>query len=135
MAVTGENVFLKAIKLIDEMDRNGQINDSKIVLYRTVAPVILTALQGELLPNSTAAIDYTDLSANLTITDKQALYVLPYGLAAEMMISQDDDQNISAYFSARYNELKKLFPAPATMGLITDIYNVTLDPSGGADTI
>jgi len=131
MAKTGENVFLRAIKLLDGMERDGTINESKITSYRSLAPTILTMLQGELLPVSTADTDVTSLSDNLSVSDKQALYVLPYGLAAELMISQDDDQTIAAYFSQRYETMKRRFPTPATIIDIVDVYGVASDPSGG----
>jgi hypothetical protein len=133
MAVTGETVFLMAIKLLDGIERDGTINESDIVTYRAKAPSIITLLQGELLPSitllpgallptPTAVVDYTDLNTPLSITDKQALYVLPYGLAAELIISEDDDDDMGAYFSKRYQELKMKHPAPAVITKITNVY-------------
>lgn len=133
MAVTGEKVFLMAIKLLDGIERDGSINESKIVTYRAKAPSIITLLQGEmlpsltllpgaLLPSVTAAVDYTDLNTNLSITDKQALYVLPYGLASELIISEDDDDDMGAYFSKRYEELKRRYPSPVVFSKITNVY-------------
>lgn len=123
MPVTGEQVFIMAIKLLDGIERDGNINESKIVTYRSKAPDMITLLQGELLPSdNTAVIDYTDLNTPLSITDKQALYVLPYGLAAELIISEDDDADMGSYFSARYQELKRKYPAPARITKITNVY-------------
>jgi hypothetical protein len=120
--ITGEDVFQRAIKMIDAIDRSGLITESKIVSYRAKATAFLTALQGELLPASALALDYTNLDAPLAITDKQALYVLPYGLSAELMISEDDSPSIASYFSARYAEAKHKYPNPARIGKIKDVY-------------
>lgn len=122
MAVKGETVFQMAIKLLDGIERDGTINESKIVTYRAKAPSIITLLQGEILPSTTEAVDYTDLSTDLSITDKQALYVLPYGLASELIISEDDDDDMGAYFSSRYEELKRKYPNPAISTKITNVY-------------
>lgn len=122
MTVTGEAVFLKAIKLLDGIQRDGTINESKIVTYRAKAPTIITLLQGEMLPSTTLAVDYTDLNTPLSITDKQALYALPYGLASELIISEDDDDDMGAYFSKRYEEMKRKFPNPAVFTTITNVY-------------
>lgn len=131
--VTGEQVFLMAIKLLDGIERDGSTNESKIITYRAKAPSIITLLQGEilpsktlltgaLLPSETAVVNYTDLNTPLSITDKQALYVLPYGLAAELIISEDDDDDMGAYFSKRYQELKRRYPSPAVFTAITNVY-------------
>lgn len=120
--VLGEDVFQRAIKMIDALDRSGLVTESKIVSYRAKASTFITALQGELLPASALAFDYTNLDTPLAITDKQALYVLPYGLAAELMISEDDSQAIASYFSSRYAEAKRRYPAPARIGKIKDVY-------------
>lgn len=122
MAITGEDVFQRAIKLLDGVDRSGLVNESKIISYRAKAATFITLLQGELLPSTADAIDYTDLTADLAITDKQALYVMPYGLAAELMIAEDDSQTIASYFSARYAEAKRKYPTPAQMGTVRNVY-------------
>jgi hypothetical protein len=120
--VTGEDVFQRAIKMIDATERDGSVAESKIVSYRAKATTFITSLQGELLPASALSYDYTNLSAPLAITDKQALYVLPYGLAAELMISEDDSQIIASHFSQQYAEAKRKYPSPARMDKVKDVY-------------
>lgn len=122
MAIIGEDVFIMTIKMIDAIDRSGNVTESKIVSYRAKAPTFITMLQGELLPASSDAVNYTSLADPLSITDKQALYVLPYGLAAELMISEDDSQSIASYFSSRYAEAKRKYPAPARINKVNDVY-------------
>lgn len=122
MAVTGQKVFEKAIKLMDEVNETGAIIESKVQDYKAKAPAIIETLQYELSDAGTTFTEYTDLTHNLTISDMKALTVLPYGLAAELMISADDDQSIAAYLNSRYEELKRKYPPAVKITTIKNVY-------------
>ena len=68
----------------------------------------MTQLQTELLPLPQTPEVITDLSQNLLISDRVAITVLPYGLAAHLLLTED--VNTASFFNARYDELKRKTP-------------------------
>jgi hypothetical protein len=54
------------------------------------------------------------------VDDRTGLTVLPYGLAAQLLMNED--QNRAAFFNNRYDELKRKRPALITK--IKDVYGV-----------
>lgn len=125
MAVTAKQVFDMACVLIDEVSESGAIVLDNPDYYEKRAQTILTVLQTELLPNSLTPVMITDLEQDLLLDDRAAMKVLPYGLAAHLLLT--DDPNTASYFNNRYDELKRTRPAKAQT--ITDSYNVV----GGLD--
>ena len=105
MAVTGQQVFELAMTLIDEVDDRGLINADDVEEYRGKSHNILTMLQAELLPNSQTPTVITDLNKPLTLPDKTCLLVLPNGLAAHLLLTED--AGIASFFNERYEELKR----------------------------
>lgn len=122
MAVTAKQVYDIALVHIDEVLETGDISADPKNYYEAKAIKILTTLQAELLPLSATPTPITSLTSNLAVSDRVALTVLPYGLAAHLLIV--DDPNTSAFYNARYDELKRKVP---TGGItpITDVYGVT----------
>ncbi|WP_243299140.1 hypothetical protein [Bacillus litorisediminis] len=120
MAVTGQQVFDMAMVLIDEVSETGNIVADNPEYYRARSIKILTLLQAELMRVSETPVVINDLSQNLSLSDKQCLTVLPYGLAAHLLIQED--VNTASFFNARYDELKRR--SPATIEPITDVNNV-----------
>jgi hypothetical protein len=57
----------------------------------------------------------------LQIDDRSSLTILPYGLAAHLLINED--QNRAAFFNARYDELKR--KRPANIVRIKDVYGIS----------
>lgn len=118
MAVKAKQVYDLALVLMDEVQENGSITPDQPEYYETKALSILTLLQAELLPTTPAAI--TDLSQDMSVPDKTALTVLPYGLGAHLLMSED--MSIASFLNARYEELKK--KTPTTITKIDDVYGI-----------
>lgn len=121
MAVTGQQVYERALTLMDEVLETGVIATETPEYYRTKAINIINILQVELLPLDTTITPITDLNQNLQVTDRVAYLTLPYGLAAHLLIN--DDLTISSFFNARYDELKKKVATNAVP--IVDVYGVS----------
>lgn len=120
--ITAQQVYSIALVLMDEVTENGNITTETPEYYQSKALNILTTLQAELLPLSIVPVPVTSLSQNLLVSDRTALLVLPYGLAAHLLLS--DDLTLSSFLNARYDELKKKL---ATGGIvaITDVYGLS----------
>lgn len=112
-------VYVLAMKLMGEESQDGT-DAGYTNEYLEKAFGILTVLQGELLPPSTIPLVITDSGEALQVSDRVARLVLPYGLAAHLLM--EEDQNRAAFFNARYDELKRKLPAIVTP--ITDVQNV-----------
>jgi hypothetical protein len=120
MAVTAKQVYDMALVLMDEVLETGNIVADQPKYYEAKALSILTTLQAELLPLSTTPVIITDLSQNLLLPDRVSILVLPYGLAAHLLIQ--DDPNSASFFNARYDELKRKVQTSITP--ITDVYSM-----------
>ena len=101
---------------MDEVNENSGATDTADTrAYRNRTPLILTALQGELYPHSDTyprgdtgaerpvCPPVTDLDAPLAIDDVLASVVLPYGLAAQLLLQED--AAAASFFQQRYEEL------------------------------
>lgn len=118
--VTAKQVYDMALVLIDEVTEVGAVTPDTPKYYESRARSILTQLQTELLPASQIPEVITDLSQNLLVSDRLALSVLPYGLAAHLLITEDI--NTASYFNARYDEMKR--KTVTSIEPIEDVYNV-----------
>ena len=108
-------VFDKAIHLMDEQNEsngNTQTQDTKEYRLRTLS--ILNVLRHELYGYSDtyeARTDgrrsilplITDFEQDLGLDDTIAQGVMPYGLAAHLLLGEDDAK--AAFFNQRYQEL------------------------------
>lgn len=103
MPVTGQKVFEIALTLIDETTQQGKIDLTDLTL-RAKAPNFLTILQAELMPDATTNMIVNDLADDLLLPDRQCLLVLPYGLAAHLVIQ--DDAGSASFFQQRYEEMR-----------------------------
>jgi hypothetical protein len=120
MTVTAKQVFDAAMVLIDEVLETGSIVPDQPEYYQAKARSILTTLQTELLPPTINPVPITDLNQPMLLSDRVSLSVVPYGLAAHLLIQED--VNTAAYYNARYDELKR--KVHSTSGPITDVYDV-----------
>jgi hypothetical protein len=105
MAVTAKQVYDAALVLMDEVTETGNIITDQPEYYKAKALQILTTLQTELLPLSVAPVPIIDINQNLLVSDRTALLVLPYGLAAHLLLA--DDMNLASFLNARFDELKR----------------------------
>jgi hypothetical protein len=114
--ITAQQVLDMAWVLIDQVDESGTIEQD--TAQETKALSILTILQAELLPPSQLPEVVESLDQALLMDDRIALRVLPYGLAAHLLMNED--QSIASYFNSRYDELKR--KNPAIIQPISDVY-------------
>jgi hypothetical protein len=117
--ITAQDTFITAMNLIDEESEDGTY-DGYPDEYKKKSWSILTLLQSELLPASASPSVITDNTSVFQVDDRTGLTVLPYGLAAHLLMNED--QNRAAFFNNRYDELKRKRPAIITK--IKDVYGV-----------
>ncbi|MBR6312799.1 MAG: hypothetical protein IKR51_07475 [Oscillospiraceae bacterium] len=111
---TVQTVFEVAMGLIDELaEPSGAADCPENREYAHRTPAIVNALQNECLrASSTWAARspgerpvlprVTAMSQELGLDEGVALGVLPYGLAAHLVL--DEDPSLAGYFSQRYSE-------------------------------
>lgn len=121
MPITGQQVYDIAMVLIDEVTELGGITPDTPKYYQTKAKSIINLLQAELSPAGTEITFINDLSESVSLPDKEALMILPYGVASHLMLSED--QGIASFFNNRYDELKR--KATVSFQQITDVYNIS----------
>lgn len=128
-----QEVFNRAIKMMDEQSESGETMWSDTVEYQNRAIEILNALINECYPYSDTfavteagkrpvCIPIQSLSDDVNLDDGIAGTVLPYGLAAEL--AKNDDAALGNYFLQRYQELLARFGRnlPAEWDTIEDVY-------------
>jgi hypothetical protein len=132
MATTAQQVFDIAIGLIGEVDSNGLTDTSSTAEYKDKTLLILNALRGELFPYSDnyevttggtrPVLAYiSDFATPIGIDDVIAQTVMPYGLAAHLMV--DENPNLAAFMLSRYEELRNaLRNTPSEWESIEDVY-------------
>jgi hypothetical protein len=118
--ISAQDVFVIAMNLMDEESEDGAYSGYPEE-YKKKAWSILTLLQAELTRVSDTPNPITSESSIVQIDDRTAYTVLPYGLAAHLLMSED--QSRAAFFNARYDELKR--KRPAVISKIKDVYAVT----------
>jgi hypothetical protein len=121
-----QDVFLLSMSLMDEQSSDGTFAgyDSD---YKKKAWPILSVLQTELLPRSVQSIAITSDQSILQISDQIGVTILPYGLAAQLLIHENPQ--VASFFNDRYEELKRKRPALKTS--IKDVYGIK---EGGEET-
>lgn len=142
---TVQEVFDATMSLMDELDDSGNAmtGDTTEYLHRTLP--IINMLVGECYPYSDlkdttkqmsawrAAEEMDDeLNKQCKIDNTLALTVMPYGLAANLLV--DENPSAASFYQQRYEELlrEKASKMQATIGMIEDIYGgFTSWPYGG----
>lgn len=109
-------VFDKAIHLMDEQDeRTGETLTQDTEEYKNRTLSILNVLRNDLYPLSDnfALADsgkrpalpmITDFEAEIGLDDVIAQSILPYGLAAHLLLGEDNSK--AGFFNQKYEELK-----------------------------
>lgn len=121
MSVIAQDVFMVAMQLMDETTDEDTF-ESYPDSYKKKAWRILTMLQAELLGPKYSPVGITSEQDPFQIDDKTAITVLPYGLAAHLLISDPSQQAIASFFNDRYDELKR--KRPAKISSIKDVYGI-----------
>ena len=135
-SITGMDVFQRAITIMDELSDEGKYKYEDTEEYRLRTLAILNVLQQELYPFSDTyrknsewesgrrpvAAQLEDLYSEIDLDDYCAGTVLPYGLAAHLLMSEDPSS--ANFCQQRYDELKASLQRgmPAVSEDITDLY-------------
>ena len=110
------DIFDTAIHLMDEQNEtNGETRTQDTAEYRYRTLSILNTLRGELYPYSDTYVVNEDgtraicpkiesFEQALDLDDFIAQSVLPYGLAAHLLLGEND--TMASFFNQRYAELK-----------------------------
>lgn len=110
------DIFDTAIHLMDEQNEtNGETRTQDTAEYRYRTLSILNTLRGELYPYSDTYVVNEDgtraicpkiesFEQALNLDDFIAQSVLPYGLAAHLLLGEND--TMASFFNQRYAELK-----------------------------
>lgn len=138
MATTAQRVFDIAMGLMDELNDAGQTDTADTKEYKDRTLLILNALRGELYPYSdTWEIEeegqrpivsvIEDFDSNIGLDDYICQTVMPYGLAAQLLLQEDPSS--AGFFQQRYEELlnKLRSGLPVASEDIFDVYG----PNGG----
>lgn len=101
--MTAQQVYEKALGLLDELEEDGTVSDDTDAVYAKRAIQLIDTLQRELAryegvePNSITALTQT-----LKISDVTAATVLPYGLAANFALV-DNMTALYGVYNSQYN--------------------------------
>ena len=114
MAVTVGQVFARSMHLMDEAQlATGSVDTAENRGYKIQTPAIVRVLREECRPYSRVggqtggtqpdSPELTDFDSEIGLEDSLCTGVLPYGLAAHLLLDEDPDR--AAYFSQRYAQL------------------------------
>lgn len=135
MSVTVQDVFDIAMGLMDEINSSGSSDTSDTSEYKNRTIRILNTLQLELYPLSDTYTIVTSgkrpvcavltvLAGTIDLDDYLARTVMPYGLAAALLI--DENPASASFFQQRYEELKAAAKnIPSAFEAIEDVYGIT----------
>ena len=141
--VTGMDVFQRAITMMDELDDSGKYRHDDTVEYQNRTVAILNFLQGELYFYShtfpkrqdweagrrPVLQPITSLYETLDLDDYCAGTVMPYGLAAHLLL--DENPTAAGFFQQRYEELLRgLMSGRGKLTVSEDIEDI-YGPKGG----
>ena len=121
---TGEDVFRAALAVLDELE-GGSPDRIYSGEYKERSLPILNAVTAELMTGLGRGEDYVpvwDFAGPLPLPDSMCRSVLPYGLAANLAVSDDPDS--AAFCRERYEEMKRelLKHSPAESRDTEDVY-------------
>lgn len=131
---TAQEVFEMAMTLMDELNEsNGKADTADTKEYKNRTLAILNILRGQLYPYSDTyeagesgkrpiAAKITDFTSAIGLDDYICQTVLPYGLAAHLLMQEDPSS--ASFFEQRYEELVSLLARgmPAEAVDIEDVY-------------
>lgn len=134
MATNAQWIFEKAMFLMDEANEGtGQVDTADTQEYKNRTLAILNILRVECFPASDTykvtevgkrpvCPEIADFEAEIGLDDGICQGVLPYGLAAHLLL--DENPTVASYFQQKYtemlNEAKRGIPAASES--ITDLY-------------
>ena len=141
--ITGMDVFQRAITMMDELNDDGKYRYDDTLEYQHRTLAILNILQGELYFYSDTfpkwqeweqgrrpvLLPLDDLYTAIDLDDYCAGTVMPYGLAAHLLL--DENPTAAGFFQQRYEELLRgLMSGRGKLTASEDIEDV-YGPKGG----
>lgn len=141
--ITGMDVFQRAITMMDELNDAGKYKHEDTVEYQNRTLAILNILQNELYMYSDTFPKYqewdtgrrpvlmplTSLGEEIDLDDYCAGTVLPYGLAAHLLL--DENPSSAGFFQQRYDELKAALMRGAGKTNVSEDIEDIYGPKGG----
>ena len=141
--MTGMDVFQRAITVMDELDDSGKYRNADTTEYQNRTLPILNILQNELYPFSDTFPKWQEwdygrrpvlmplesLYDTIDLDDYCAGTVLPYGLVAHLLLSEDP--STAGFAQQRYDELKAALRRGE--GMLTESEDIVdvYGPNGG----
>ncbi len=134
MPTTAQEVFNAAMGLIDSAEAStGRTDTASNADYKSRTLLILNVLRGEVYPYSSTCAKpaegtrpicdrITDFVSDMGLDDTIAQTVLPYGLAAQLLL--EENPSAASFFQQRYEELIARLGAAVPRGFepIEDVY-------------
>lgn len=138
-STTAQWVFEAAMTLVDELNDSGEADHADTQEYKNKTLKFLNVLQNELYPYSDTykrsnenkrptLYDLESFDDYLDLDDYCAKTVLPYGLAAHLMV--DENPTMASFYQQRYDELKAGL-ARGMAQMSSDIVDVYASDGGG----
>ena len=136
---TSQWIFDTTMALIDELNDAGEAEHSDTTEYKNKTLQILNVLQGEVYPYSDTykrrndrlrpvLSPLTDFEQIIDLDDYICQTVLPYGLAAHLLI--DENPTVAGFCQQRYEELLRGLKN-GIPGMSEDIVDVYASDGGG----
>lgn len=121
--MTAKDVYEAALAKLDEIEKNGTINTTRTAIYAGKAPRLIDALHRDIGFYEGAIITkkITSLDDELQISDDSAMRIMPYGLAAEFALA---DQNASVHNTNLLEYERRLRTIHKSEKKIVDKYNI-----------
>jgi hypothetical protein len=104
-----QTIYDITMSLMDERKNDGSVDTNSTKDYLARSPGILTVLQTEIimeLKKVGADVETLDeikkMDADIDLEDDICLGIIPYGLAAQLLLQED--ASLSNYFASKYDE-------------------------------
>lgn len=122
--MTVKNIYLLSLALMNMTEDDADYEDSTILgMLSVMANEVLdvsNSIAKRTGRNETQNVGvFKTMSENVPLEDKICQSVLPYGLAAKLML--EDDTTMASYFNAEYNQRLAQYMKPASTS-IEDVY-------------
>lgn len=138
MATTAQDVFEKAMSLMDELSDTGEADTADTLEYKNRTLAIINILSGELFPYSDTYCNaepgirpifmpVTKFDEEIDLDDYCCRSVLPYGLVSHLWL--DENPTGASFCQQRYDELKARL-SQGMPQMSEDVYDV-YGPVGG----
>ena len=133
--MTGEEIFVMTMAMIDEMLESGELDATTTGEYRAKAPHILTLLQNEIIgienryrsfEEQVKPVKIESLEQTVQVDDIKANTLLTNGLASHLMLHEN--KALANFFQQRYEEMRKTYlkPTPSKITKKEDVYGANL---------